>query len=74
VLSFEEYKKICGPEVLKLPEKDLLRIYEGLTTLADLCFRSWVKERRRKRSRVNRRRSQTTSLLSFKRCFGNYWE
>jgi len=65
VLSFEEYKKICGPEVLKLPEKDLLRIYEGLTTLADLCFRSWVKERetKKKPSEPEKKPDDLSSLI-----------
>jgi hypothetical protein len=49
VLSFEEYKKICGPEVLKLPEKDIRRTHEILTTLADFCYKSWIEEKARKK-------------------------
>lgn len=46
MLLFEEYKRICGPEMLKLPEKDLRRAYEILTTLADIVVKNWLEEKK----------------------------
>jgi hypothetical protein len=46
VLTLDEYKKLIGPYLVGLSEKEIKQLYELDTTLASFSTKTWIEQRR----------------------------